>query len=448
VQDVVRIRLPDPHAGQQRVRWQARKINKLAAGRRWRKTTLLVAIAVEGAFGHGERWLWGAPTYDQVRIAWDEVASAVAGAAAFRRSEMLVDSPLTGGRILFRSLDDPDNARGHTADGIVLDEVADIPEAAWSRVLQPMLLDTGGQAWLIGTPKGHNWFWREFESSRDHPDHRAWQIPTLGVEITANGLVRAPHPLENPHVPFSEIERLYHSTPERAFRQELLAEFIQDEGVVFRGISAAATGRLHAQPYAGQFAIGADWGRANDFTVLTVIDTAKRSVVDFDRFNRIDWQFQLARLRAMHEKWHKALILAEYNSAGEVLVQQLQRSGLPVWGFTTTQLSKAELIESLAHAIETGQISYPPIPELLAELQAFEMSRTPSGLARYAAPEGMHDDCVMSLALAAKACRTTRLSEQPTKFKMVTGEQPQLVRPSQGGLIGEYRKKTFYEPKD
>ena len=37
---------------------------------------------------------------------------------------------------------------------------------------------------------------------------------------------------------------------------------------------------------------------------------------------------------------------------------------------------------------------------LLGELLAFQAERLPSGLMRYSAPEGMHDDCVISLALA------------------------------------------------
>jgi hypothetical protein len=37
---------------------------------------------------------------------------------------------------------------------------------------------------------------------------------------------------------------------------------------------------------------------------------------------------------------------------------------------------------------------------LISELQAYEMGTLPSGLIRYSAPEGMHDDCVMALALA------------------------------------------------
>jgi len=39
----------------------------------------------------------------------------------------------------------------------------------------------------------------------------------------------------------------------------------------------------------------------------------------------------------------------------------------------------------------------------LGELEAYEMQRLPSGMFRYSAPEGMHDDCVMALALAWQA---------------------------------------------
>ncbi len=37
---------------------------------------------------------------------------------------------------------------------------------------------------------------------------------------------------------------------------------------------------------------------------------------------------------------------------------------------------------------------------MIGELQAYEMERLPSGLLRYGAPEDIHDDFVMSLALA------------------------------------------------
>src|SRR5215475_14857955 len=101
------IRLPYPHPGQQTVRRQANRFNWLAAGRRWRKSTLAMAVAVEAAAA-GKRVLWGAPVYDQVRIAWDETQYAAAALAVFNQGTMTAAFPRQHGAIIFRSLDDPD----------------------------------------------------------------------------------------------------------------------------------------------------------------------------------------------------------------------------------------------------------------------------------------------------------------------------------------------------
>ncbi len=356
-----------------------------------------MAIAVSAAL-QGKRVLWGAPTYDQVRIGWGEADYAAGRVANFLESKMWAEFP-GGGRITFRSLDDPDNARGHTADLMVIDEAADVAERAWYEVCRPMLMDTGGDSWIGGTPKGRNWFWREHMEAADRPDSMAWQTPTLGVEITANGLVRRPHPLENPDIPFAEVQRMWATMPERSFRQEVLAEFVEDAGGVFRGVTACVAGEIGA-PYVGEFVMGVDWAKSHDFTVLTVLDVQRMRVVDWDRFNQVDWALQRARLRAMHDRWQCRAIVAERNSMGEPNIEALQREGLPVQGFTTTNASKTEIIERLVLLIEQRGLSFPDIPQLVSELQAYEMERLPSGTTRYGAPEGMFDDCVMSLALA------------------------------------------------
>jgi hypothetical protein len=69
-------------------------------------------------------------------------------------------------------------------------------------------------------------------------------------------------------------------------------------------------------------------------------------------------------------------------------------------GFNTTNATKAAAIEALALAFERGDITILNDQTTVAELQAYEMDRTPSGMVKYGAPEGMHDDTVMALALA------------------------------------------------
>jgi hypothetical protein len=85
---------------------------------------------------------------------------------------------------------------------------------------------------------------------------------------------------------------------------------------------------------------------------------------------------------------------------GDPICEDLARDGVPIQPFQTTQASKILAIEALALAFERGELKILPDETLVGELQAFESERLPSGLSRYAAPAGMHDDSVMALAMA------------------------------------------------
>lgn len=397
------IRLPLPHAGQRAVRTQSRRFNWLSAGRRWRKTTLAMSIMVESAVSGGQ-YIWGAPTFDQVRIGFSETKKACGSVASFNLSRMTVTFP-SGGIIYFRSLDDPDNARGYTADGVVIDEAADVKPAAWYEVLRPMLVDTNGWAWAIGTPKGRNWFFNEHGKSADRDDSASWQVPTLGVAAGKGGLERQKHPLENPEIPFGEIVQLKETMPEQVFLQEILAHFIESSGGVFRRVvdAATATEKQKGDPD-GQYVYGLDWGKSNDFTVIVVMDARTKRMVHMDRFNQIDYQVQIGRLMGTCERFRPTQIIAESNSIGTPIIEQLKRQNLPVKAFNTTNASKTQAIDALALAFEQSKIEILNDGVLINELQSYEMERLPSGMLRYSAPEGSHDDTVMALALAWQGC--------------------------------------------
>ncbi len=188
---------------------------------------------------------------------------------------------------------------------------------------------------------------------------------------------------------------------ERRFAQEILAQFLDDAGGVFRGVLACATLEKTPDPDPSHtYVIGCDWGKSNDYTVFAVVDVTARTLVALDRSNRVDYTVQRGRLQALSEHWKPASVIAESNSMGQPIIEALARSGLPVRSFTTTNASKAVIIEALALAFERKDITILNTPVLTAELQAYEAQKLPSGLTRYSAPEGMHDDCVMGLALA------------------------------------------------
>lgn len=409
---VLTYRLPSPHPGQRVVLASPRRFRWVAAGRRWRKTSLGVIAAVEAAL-QGKKILWGAPTYDQARIGWDELYRSAGGSATFNLTRMDVTFK-TGGRVTFRSLDDPDNARGHTADGIVLDEAALIVPVAWTEVVRPIISDTGGWALFLSTPHGRNWFWREWVGAREDPQSAAWSVPTLGVAVEDGRLVRRPHPMENTAFPFDEALNLYQHSTEKAFRQEFLAEFLEETGGVFRRVrEAAIAGRQEKLIPGHQYVIGVDWGRHDDFTVFAVVDLDAAACVYLDRMRETEYLTQANRLHVLYERFRPRRIIAEKNAAGEPLVEHLHRLGLPVQAFLTTAESKRTAIESLALAFERSAIRMIRDDVLMGELEAYQAERLPSGLLRYSAPDGMHDDCVMALAMAWTAMVETPRTSMP-----------------------------------
>lgn len=385
-------------------------------------------LAVTGA-AHGEQWLWGAPTVKQVRVAWKETEHAARGVATFLKSESTVSFP-GGGHILFVSLDEPDNARGYTADGIVIDESADVRESAWYEVLRPMLLDTGGESWCIGTPKGQNWFWRECMAVADREDSRFWNAPTLGATVTEGRLVRQSHPLENPVIAWAEIEQLYRTLPERVFRQEILAEFLEDSGGVFLRVrEAVERGRDRNEPAGAgiNYCVGVDLARVEDFTVLTVLSRDRRQV-HYERFNRISWERQVEAI-ARVARAYNAPVALDATGLGDPVYEAVRKADVAVLPFHFTTGSKEQLIDGLAIALEAGEMNLMDVPVQTTELLAYQYHVTPSRNVRMGAPEGLHDDTVIALALAHWGLGQG-IYERPA----VGGERPQMaVRGAVGG---------------
>jgi len=306
--------------------------------------------------------------------------------ADIRQSERLVTLP-NGGEIQVRSADNPDSLRGEGLDFVVMDECAFIHEDAWQEALRPALSDRKGRAMFISTPKGRNWFWRIWQRCVDEhdPEWQGWQLPTI----------------DNPFIDPAEIDAARQGLPERIFSQEYLAQFLDDAGGVFRRVMEAATATAQSGHIGEhEYVIGADWGRQHDFTALAVLDVTTSELVALERFNQIDYAIQVGRLQALAERFHPRAIVAESNSIGIPVIEQLQRVGLPVVPFTTTAASKQIAVDALALAFERGSLRILPDPVLIAELQAYESERLPSGMLRYGAPAGMHDDTVMALALA------------------------------------------------
>lgn len=380
------LNLPMLRPDQARIAKHPAKLKAICCGRRWGKTVLGGRLVMETLRQHG-RVAWVAPTYKNARPLWRWCVQ-VSGSEprlAVSTSERTITSDRDGFLGLY-SGDNIDSIRGEAFHLVVIDEAAMLGPDAWTDAIMPTLADYDGDALLISTPKGRNWFWTEFiRAQADGVRSMAFTAPTSANPLPT---IRRAAQLARERV------------SDRTYRQEWLAEFIEDSGV-FRLVREAATAEAQAEPQAGhEYVIGVDWGRQDDATVFTVLDATSRTMAHIDRMTQTDYNLQVSRLRVLIERFRAQSVIAEYNSMGGPIIERLQADGLPIQAFTTTNNSKAQAIDALVLAFERSELRILPEPLLLAELQTYAAERLPSGVVRYSAPNGLHDDYVMSLALA------------------------------------------------
>ncbi len=384
----VRVVLPALHPAQQHVRATARRFNVVCCGRRWGKTTLGIERVLVAALA-GQPVAWLAPTYRMLGEVWRQLAERVGPITVRRNQQAQRLELLTGGVIELWSMEHPDRLRGRWYARVVLDEAAMLRAAAqvWQQVVRPTLTDRGGDAWLLSTPRGHNFFWQCYQRGQQHDgEWQSWQMPTSS----------------NPYIAAAELAAAQRELPADSYAQEYAAQFVETGRGVFRGVLAAVGATPETAATAGHtYVIGVDWGRQQDATCFAVLDSTRRCLVALERWHQRDYGEQLERLRDLARRFAPDVILAEQNGVGLPLIEQLQRAGdVPIQPFTTSNASKAGLIERLALALEQGQLQLLDDAVLLDELQQFSAERLPSGVVRYTAPPGYHDDCVMAVALA------------------------------------------------
>lgn len=382
---VKKIKLYRPHEGQKKMHFSKARYRIASCGRRFGKTYMAANEIVKHAWENPNHacW-WVAPTYQQARIAFDLIKRHWPKLAVnINRSELFIEFP-NGGRIDFKSADRPDNLRGFGLHFLVIDEAAFVAEETWNDVLRPALADKKGRLVAIGTPKGKNWFYHLWVRGQDsqYPDYESWKFPTH----------------MNPYIPKEELEELKRTLPERVYKQEILAEFLEESGGVFRNVQRCVKRyELPAEP-AGSVFLGVDLAKYEDFTVLVAVDTTGK-VIYFDRFNQLDWGVQKSRIVDVTQKYN-ARVIVDSTGVGDPIFEDLRRSGLDVEGYKFTNTTKENLINNLSIKIERQEVTFPNIPELINELSIYQYEITKNGHVRMNAPPGYHDDCVIALALA------------------------------------------------
>ena len=283
-----------------------------------------------------------------------------------------------GSYIDFGSAERPEMMEGFGYDFAVLNEAGIIlkKKTLWDNTLYPMIKHA--MVRIIGTPKGKN----TFETLYRKYDHYSFSA------------------YDSPYWTEQEIQEAKETMTQEAFAQEMMADFIEGAGAVFRNIIENIGGELLESPVEGRsYVLSADLAKHTDFTVIFIADKETRQIVYHDRFNQIDWGLQKSRIIEAYHKFKCVNGIIDATGVGDGIFDDLINAGLSLEGFKFTATTKQELVSNLSVAMDNQNIHYPRIETLIDELSIYAYEQRANGTFSYSAPEGFHDDEVMALAL-------------------------------------------------
>lgn len=372
-----RIHLIVPHSAQQQVTSEARRYNVVACGRRWGKTTLGIDRLIHPAL-MGKPVAYFIPTYKMLAEVWRETSRILSPIVARVSAQQNRLELTTGGIVDMWSLE-RESVRGRKYARVVIDEAAMVRDLAdvWQAVIRPTLTDYRGDAWMLSTPRGRNFFWECFQRGMGcDPQWRAWQMPTS----------------TNLYISPEEIDAARQELPRVVFEQEYLAQFVKSDTAVFdeQDIANAADGAVGEQtPHrTGAYLTSIDVGRRQDATVINVFDVSVQPMqrVYHERLERLPYPVIQQYIEAVWHRYGGALVI-ESNGVGDPLIENLS---VPAEPFVTSSKSKVQAIQALQLLLEQGALKAVWTEQERRELMGYQWD-----------DRNLVQDCVMSLAIGA-----------------------------------------------
>jgi hypothetical protein len=392
----MKVELYTPHKNQQKIHDSINnehyKYYSLNIGRQFGKSLLGVNQALYWLFNVKNAKIgWVSPIYKQCKKVFNDIDLAFANNQQVFKEKNKTDLYFKShgqSTIQFYSSESYDNIRGETFDYLIMDESAWQSEQAWTEVLRATVLVRGKKVLFLSTPKGRNWFYKLHALDGVNNQYKSFTMTSY----------------DNPLIVPSEIDDARLTLPDNVFRQEYLAEFIDGGAGVFKELTIN-----DAPSGAEAYFAGIDLGRADDYTVLTVLNN-KGQMVQCERWRHSTWQNIINQIVPILTKW-SAKTYVEVNSVGDAIFEQLRPLYRDIEPFVTTSKSKQDIIEALQVAIQNKEFTSLNIEWLIKEFELFTFEyNAKTRSVKYSAPSGFHDDGVMSSAIAYHAFKTLKHS--------------------------------------
>jgi len=381
------------------------------AGTKTGKSFASAAWIMARAFEHsGAYCLWVAPTYLKAKIGYRYCKRYVPAIYGNQTVDGSLEIRLNNGSFIkFIHGSDPETTlEGENIDYFVIDESGKThPQIYYSLITT--ITQRRGKGIITGTPRGRNWYYHEYRKAlQDDPFYTHTTITTQ----------------DSPFVSPDSIEHAKRLLPQNLFDQYYLAKFVMDSSVfgdlskIFYGAPLSNI-KFWVHPDEKKRALdtvtGYDPAKSKDYAVFLTVNSLGE-IVGYTRFFQTPYNIQVARLKTYLEKFFAGDKTLRYDATGvgdavgEMIVDlDIDANIIPI---TFTNKSKMQMVYKTQFAIEEGWLSCPYITEIEHELSGYEVSVSKTGLFRYSAPEGEHDDIVSAMILAVSGAYESSLLDK------------------------------------
>lgn len=339
------------------------------------------------------------PTLTQSRKIYKEILKGIQNLPLYESSNATVlEINLTNGSVIkFRSGEQRESLRGETVSGIlILDEATFIPDEVIYTTL-PFVDARRAPILLTSTPKFRNGVFYDFYNKGIDFETGFHSYDVNRFDTSA---LLSPERLE-----------LYRkSVAPLIFMSEYLGEFIDALSPVFGDVQKLIGSSIIQS---NNIVAGIDWGSGNggDDTAITIMNEHKQVLKVF-YFNDKDVMETIDFIVSKLKEYGVKKCVCEVNSIGStylsILKSRISSENIrcQIIDFVTTNDSKRQIIEDLQVNSQNGSIQLVDDKKLLLEMVSYQMEKKPSGKITYNGSLGVHDDIVISLALALYALRT------------------------------------------
>lgn len=218
-----------PHAGQKKVLEEldsGTRFVQLRAGRKWRKTSLIISWLIEMALKTGLTCPYVAPSKVQAKnIVWDDHIPRLLThfkeiGMPYKTNQVELSVEFPNGKIQLYGVENAESLRGISNWGAFAgDEYDDWADDIWTKIVRPNLITHRAPAIMAGTPKG---FRNLYSLEHLDPDHtfKCFHFTSY----------------DNPDIEREELDDLvkeYKDKGDDAFQQEIMAEYVKPTGIVY-----------------------------------------------------------------------------------------------------------------------------------------------------------------------------------------------------------------------